>query len=52
MQHRLTDAEHPDRHYGDAEVTAVWVSQAGGRSIPLPDGVVAALGPEPDRERP
>jgi acyl-CoA thioester hydrolase len=39
MHHRLVDAEDEERHYADAEVTAVWVSKKGGGSIPLPSVV-------------
>lgn len=44
MSHRLVDAADPDRLYGDAEVTALWVDATAGRSIPLPQAVIAALG--------
>jgi acyl-CoA thioester hydrolase len=43
MHHRLVDAEDEERHYADAEVTAVWVSKKGGGSIPLPSVVRDAL---------
>lgn len=44
MAHRLVDADDPERLYGDAEVTALWVDARAGRSVPLPPAVVAALG--------
>lgn len=43
MTHTLTDADHPDRLYADAEATVLWVTKDGAGSIPLPDAVVAAL---------
>lgn len=43
MEHMITDADHPDRVYADAEVTALWVNGDGGGSVPLPEAVVAAL---------
>jgi len=43
MTHRLEDAGDPKRLYGDAEVTALWVDSAAGRSVPLPEAVVSAL---------
>lgn len=46
MEHTITDVDHPDRHYADAEVTALWVTGDGGGSVPLPDAVIAALSSE------
>jgi acyl-CoA thioester hydrolase len=47
MEHTISDADHPDRLYADAEVTALWVTANGAGSIPLPDAVVAALHDDP-----
>jgi acyl-CoA thioester hydrolase len=43
MAHQLTDAADPEKIYGDAEVTALWVDAEAGRSVPLPAPVLAAL---------
>ena len=44
MRHQLLDADDPQRQFGDAEVTVLWVDLDSGRSIPLPGEVVGALG--------
>ncbi len=43
MTHKLCDADDPEKVYGDAEVTALWVDAEAGRSVPLPAPVLAAL---------
>ena len=43
MTHELFDADDPEKIYGDAEVTALWVDAQAGRSVPLPAPVLAAL---------
>lgn len=43
MTHELVDADMPEKIYGDAEVTALWVDADTGRSVPLPPPVLSAL---------
>jgi acyl-CoA thioester hydrolase len=42
--HRLLDAEHPDRLYGDGHVVMVWMDPATGRPVPLPEAIRQAAG--------
>lgn len=44
MEHTIVDASDPDILYADAEITALWVDMATGRSIPLPVEVREAVG--------
>lgn len=41
----ITDRDHPETVYADADLTLVWVSRKTGRSIPIPDFVLASLDP-------
>lgn len=43
MVHRIVDAGRPDTVYSDGHVVMVWISRTGGRSVPLPAAVRAAL---------
>lgn len=47
MEHTLTDADHPDRLYADAEATVLWVSGDTGGSVPLPENIVTAVRSDP-----
>lgn len=42
--HRLVDAEHPDRLYGDGHVVMVWMDPATGKPVPLPEAIREAAG--------
>ena len=37
--HRILDAEHAARHYGDGHVVMVWMAPATGKPLPLPDAI-------------
>jgi acyl-CoA thioester hydrolase len=37
--HRILDAEHPDRLYGDGNVVMVWMDPASGKPVPLPTAI-------------
>jgi acyl-CoA thioester hydrolase len=40
--HRILDAEHGDRLYGDGHVVMVWMDPATGKPVPLPGAIRAA----------
>ena len=40
--HRILDAEHADRLYGDGHVVMVWMDPATGKPVALPDAIRAA----------
>jgi acyl-CoA thioester hydrolase len=40
--HRILDAEHGDRLYGDGHVVMVWMDPATGKPVPLPDAIRTA----------
>lgn len=42
--HRILDAEHPDRLYGDGNVVMVWMDPATGKPVPLPEAIREATG--------
>lgn len=37
--HRILDAEHPGRLYGDGNVVMVWMDPATGTPVPLPETI-------------
>lgn len=37
--HRILDAEHADRLYGDGHVVMVWMDPATGKPVPLPEAI-------------
>lgn len=37
--HRILDAEHADRLYGDGHVVMVWMDPATGKPVPLPTAI-------------
>jgi acyl-CoA thioester hydrolase len=37
--HRIMDAEHADRLYGDGHVVMVWMDPTTGKPVPLPDAI-------------
>ena len=42
--HRILDAEHADRLYGDGNVVMVWMDPATGKPVPLPEAIREAAG--------
>ena len=42
--HRILDAEHSDRLYGDGNVVMVWMDPATGKPVPLPEAIRDAAG--------
>lgn len=42
--HRILDAEHSDRLYGDGNVVMVWMDPATGKPVPLPEAIREAAG--------
>ena len=42
--HRILDAEHADRLYGDGHVVMVWMDPASGKPVSLPEAIREAAG--------
>ncbi|MBP1472855.1 acyl-CoA thioesterase [Frateuria sp. MAH-13] len=45
--HRILDAEHADRLYGDGHVVMVWMDPASGKPVALPEAIREAAGGHP-----
>jgi acyl-CoA thioester hydrolase len=41
--HRILDAGHPERLYGDGHVVMVWTDPATGKPVPLPEAIRQAV---------
>jgi acyl-CoA thioester hydrolase len=43
VRHQIRDADDPAVHYANADAVVVWVNHDQGRSVPLPEQVLASL---------